>query len=584
MRLVSQTITLRKTLGYACVLTVFLLTTLTICTFSSGSTNPLQLTQLNLDLPAAAQQAPVTGQLPGDTKLNVRVTFKLNQSTMQQAQQQGVQPDKPSKAEQWANKLGISDDTYQKIKNFFNLGGVELNLSKLRTHLSVTAKASTLAKILHTQFVERSYQDRTFYSPDPKKPPQVPQFLADSIDAVTGLDNFSSKPTHDFTFQPFESQSSTRQSRSAQDCSPQDQTLFPKDVAHAYGFDQMWNNGLHGENMTVNLVEIDGALKDDVQNYFDCINFQGHLNVVNVDGAPQETLGESTLDIEMIAVLARSSNISVYQTNASNQNSDIWSQVNDELQQILNDNANKTTGGGVVSISLGAGEGEVSGANMKAIDSSIRQLVEVEHLMVFVASGDCGAFTTGKYGQLAVSYPASDPYAISVGGTILQIDQNQNRAKEVVWSDGSNSGSCKNQWGSGGGNSTKFKRPSWQDASGVNNKYSKNMRQLPDVSAVAYGLAVYYQGQWGAVGGTSAAAPIWATALALIHQGMIKEKKSFNASPETLYKIAKQSRGARPYQDITQGDNLYYPATSGWDYATGLGTPNVQEIYKAMKG
>jgi kumamolisin len=27
--------------------------------------------------------------------------------------------------------------------------------------------------------------------------------------------------------------------------------------------------------------------------------------------------------------------------------------------------------------------------------------------------------------------------------------------------------------------------------------------------------------------------------------------------------------------DVTNGNNLYYTATPGWDYTTGLGTPNL---------
>jgi hypothetical protein len=56
--------------------------------------------------------------------------------------------------------------------------------------------------------------------------------------------------------------------------------------------------------------------------------------------------------------------------------------------------------------------------------------------------------------------------------------------------------------------SSLFGRPAWQMANGVTNGYSNGCRQLPDVSAVADQLAVYFQGQWGAVAGTSASAPI----------------------------------------------------------------------------
>jgi kumamolisin len=312
-----------------------------------------------------------------------------------------------------------------------------------------------------------------------------------------------------------------------------------------------------------------------------CIQFKGHFSVSNVDGKPSEALGESTLDIKMVAGLARSINIVVYQTDANSTN-DVWVNVNDELQQIINDNTDNASAGSVVSISLGAAEGEISSDDMRAIDSSIQQLTRVEHMTVFIASGDCGAFTSRVYGNLAVSFPASDQWAVSVGGTILSTDGNQNRAREVVWSDSSNRFQCKNRWGSGGGNSILFKRPDWQNAPGVNNQYSRGSRQLPDLSAAAFALAVYFQGRWGSVGGTSAAAPIWATGLALVNEGTMQQVSNFVYSPQLFYHVAQNSGGLHPYYDVTQGNNLYYPATPGWDFATGLGTPNLADFYQAV--
>ena len=154
-----------------------------------------------------------------------------------------------------------------------------------------------------------------------------------------------------------------------------------------------------------------------------------------------------------------------------------------------------------------------------------------------------------------------------------------------VWSDSSNRSSCKNAWGSGGGNSTVFQRPGWQNASGVNNRYSHNNRQLPDVSAAAYGLAVYFQGRWGAVGGTSAAAPIWAAGLVLVNQGMLQQIHKLANLPSTaqqFYSVADKSSGANPYYDVTRGNNLYYPATPGWDFSSGLGTPNLADFYQVI--
>lgn len=548
---------------------------------SCGTPAPLQFTTINLGIPADALNSPVVGPLPDNTQLHVRITFKINSKVLNQMANQKIQPGKRSNLENFANKLGIDDATYQKIKDFFSPAGIALKLSKLRTHLAIDAKASTFARLLQTKFVIHKYNGRTFYAP--ATPPKIPQFLAGSLDAITGLDNYSSAPQHLSALSPlhFNTRSGalTKQ-HPAQDCYPVENTLLPRDVAHAYSYDQLWGRGLHGENMTVNLVEIDGAYRSDIQNYLDCIQFKGQFSVINVDGSPSEALGESTLDIQMVAGLARSINIKVYQTDGS-ANDDIWVHVNDMLQQIIDDNTSNANSGSVVSISLGAAEGEISADDVRAIDSSLQQLTRAEHMTVFVASGDCGAFTSQVYGDLAVSFPASDPWAVSVGGTILSVDKGQNRAREVVWSDGSNRFQCKNRWGSGGGNSAVFKRPDWQSASGVDNQYTHGARQLPDVSAAAFALAVYFQGQWGSVGGTSAAAPIWATGLALVNEGTMQQVGKFAYSPQLFYR-ATNNNGLHSYYDVTQGNNLYYPATPGWDFATGLGTPNLADFYQAV--
>lgn len=544
---------------------------------SCGTPAPLQFTTIDLHLPAQALNAPVVGPLPDATPMRVGITFKVSQSVLDHFAKQKIQPGHPSGLEQFANQIGIDDATYQKIKDFFNLGGIGLQLSKLRTHLTITAKAKTFARLLQTNFVTHKLNNRTFFAP--AKPPKLPKFLVDSMAAITGLDNYSAPPQTGLIPQQLQSQRSQRQP--TQDCNALDQTLLPKEVAHAYGYDQLWNRGWHGENMTVNLVEIDGFDSNDVQNYFDCINFQGKLNTADIDGAPTQSLGESTLDIEMVAGLARSVNINDYETDG-NADYDTWTQVDDILQQIINDNTNNASAGSVVSISLGTAEGDITQDDRVAIDKSIQILTQVEHMTVFVASGDCAAFTDRVYRSLSVSFPASDPWATSVGGTYLSINGNQNRANEAAWSDGSNLRTCKNQWGSGGGLSEVYGRPNWQNAPGVNNQYSRGSRQIPDIAAAAYALAVYYNGQWGAVGGTSAAAPIWAAGIALVNEGLIKQIGKYAYSPSMFYLAANKNGGMHPFYDVTRGNNLYYPATTGWDYTTGLGTPNLADFYMVV--
>lgn len=530
----------------------------------------VEMASLDLGVPAVALHSPVIGSLSDNTPMHVGITFKVSQSLLNSLDHQNHQTSQPSHLEQFANKLGISDETYQKFKDFFNLAGLKLQLSKLHTHLAVNGKASLFAKVFSTHFVQHTFQGRTFFAPD--KAPQVPRFLADSIEAVTGLDNYSSPPQHTVTpLTPALSGQHTNQA--APDCSPPGSVLLPKEVAGAYGFEQLWNRGWHGENMTVNLVEIDGFYDADLQNYLDCINFQGHIKVVDIDNSPTEAAGESTLDLEMIAGLARSINIVDYETGVVS-DYDAWTQINDELQQIIDDNVNNANKGGVVSISLGINEFRMSASDVRAINQSLQVLTQVEHMRVFVASGDCGAFASGVYHDLSVAFPASDPWATAVGGTVLHITGNGQRASEVVWSDDANHSRCGNRWGSGGGESQLYARLPWQQGS--------NHRHIPDVSAAAFNLAVYFNGEWVPVGGTSAAAPIWATGMALVNQGLISQLHTFTAAPQLFYDVANGRGGPSAYFDVTQGDNLYYPAHPGWDYSTGLGSPNLGSFYQVL--
>ena len=548
----------------------FSLTSLVSC----NQPPPPQYTSINLGIPAAVLQSPVKGPLPDATLLHVGITFKIDPRLLHQTDRQRIQPGQPSPPA----GLGIDNGVFAKIKAFFQ--GLDLHLSKLRTYVSFQAKAGTLARLLQTKFVIHLYKGRMFYAP--ATPPKVPSFLANSIDAITGLDNYSKPPLHALTMHFSHPQGPHTPQPRAQDCSPAAQTLVPEDIAGAYGFNTLWQRGLHGENMTINLVETDGSYQDDIQNYLSCVHFKGHLSFVDIDGGPSDEEGESTLDVQMVAGLASAASIVVYQTDG-NASDDPWVQVNDELQKILDNNTSNANAGSVVSISLGIDEADITSDDVRALDSSLQQLTKVEHMTVFVASGDCAAFADGTFGDLSVSFPASDPWAVAVGGTVLSVNDQHQRTNEVAWSQfPPNIFHCKNSWGSGGGISSLFPRPGWQMGPGVQNKYSNGKRQVPDVSAVAYNLAVYFQGQWTAVGGTSAAAPIWAAGQALVNEDTIQHLHTFGYSPQLYYTVANKHTGGNAYFNVTSGNNLYYPATPGWNYPTGFGTPNLVSFDQAV--
>jgi subtilase family serine protease len=184
----------------------------------------------------------VTGKLPDSTVLHIGITFKIDPRLLHQADQQQLQPGQPSPPA----GLGIDNGIFAKIKAFFQ--GIDLQLSKLRTCVSFQAKAGTLVRLLQTAFVIHLYKGRTFYAPS--TPPKVPTDFAYTIAAITGLDNYSQPPSHylHITYP----QASHVSQHTALDCSPDNQTLTVGDVARAYGYNQLWQRGLHGENMTIN--------------------------------------------------------------------------------------------------------------------------------------------------------------------------------------------------------------------------------------------------------------------------------------------------------------------------------------------
>jgi subtilase family serine protease len=190
---------------------------------------------------------------------------------------------------------------------------------------------------------------------------------------------------------------------------------------------------------------------------------------------------------------------------------------------------------------------------------------------IYSAAGDNGADDNGS--SLSVDDPSSQPYVVGVGGTKLTIASGGAYQSETTWNGGSSSNGA-----GGGGVSTVWTIPSWQaNAATGKTLGSTTMRNVPDVSLNAdptTGYAIYYGGQWTVYGGTSCAAPLWAAFTALVNQQRISNGKGAIGFPNgLLYQLG--SRYETDFHDIADGStNLYYPAVTGYDDATGLGTIN----------
>lgn len=227
------------------------------------------------------------------------------------------------------------------------------------------------------------------------------------------------------------------------------------------------------------------------------------------------------------------------------------------------------TEGTVKTASFSAGECELL-AGVTGFTTSLDQVLAqaaAQGQSLFVSSGDNGSFCTAfvgingiPAGIPGVEYPASSPYAVGVGGTTVTaglLPAPGAYTGEVTW------------YGGGGGLSYFETKPDYQTSP------VPVLRGVPDVALDAdplTGYEVIVSGQKQVIGGTSASAPAWNGywARALGARGAL----GF-AGPR-LY-------GAKAgFHDIVVGSNGLYPATPGYDYTTGLGTPDVAALIPAL--
>ncbi len=173
---------------------------------------------------------------------------------------------------------------------------------------------------------------------------------------------------------------------------------------------------------------------------------------------------------------------------------------------------------------------------------------------------------------------------LSVGGTMID------GGDEVVWWQSPGRRTGQGGGSTGGGVSTIFKRPSWQDVNVSSlNPGGIDGRVLPDITALA-GPPYYdliFEGQVAPNGGTSASAPLWAALLARIAAA---GKKAAFLAPLLYQKGASgKPRGADACVDIVKGENASHPqpgigykAEPGFDAVSGWGAPNGEKLLESL--
>lgn len=360
--------------------------------------------------------------------------------------------------------------------------------------------------------------------------------------------------------------------------------FLPQELAAAYHFP---NNG--GAGQTIGILEFGGKIiASDLEAFATAAQLSKVASVeqVNVDTlSPQDAndpdaTGEVMLDVEVVAAICPDAKVVGYFSNFTERG---WV---DCLDGAIHDATRKP---GILSVSWGLAEGEDiwTAQAMQTVNDALQEAA-VLGIPVCFASGDDGSDDQVQDGLAHVDFPSSSPFVLCVGGTSL----NKKNNTEVVWKEGD--GLRKDQGGSGGGGvSTVFPRPTWQQAINITSVNPGKMqgRVVPDVSANAAGNTGYFtvaNGSQGIVGGTSAAAPLWAALLARLNTA---RNKTVGFITPLLYQ-ANPKTGGKPLgqaalKDITKGDNKTahaggYSAGPGFDAASGWGSPDGNKLQQML--
>jgi subtilase family serine protease len=324
----------------------------------------------------------------------------------------------------------------------------------------------------------------------------------------------------------------------------------PAQIRHGYGFDQLAATGA-GQKIAIVDAYGNASIQSDMDTF--CAQFGLPATTVQILGTnPGTDTGwalETALDVEWAHAIAPGATIILSVARSSG--------INDLLSAV---DAAVSAGATVVSMSWGAAE--FSGVS--TYDSHFNKA----GVTFTASSGDNGA---------GLEWPAVSPYVVSVGGTTLTLDSNNDRVSETAWS------------GSGGGISSYVAIPSYQSG-----WQSNAGRGVPDVSYLAdpnTGVLVYdsVNGGWFVVGGTSAGAPQWAAAIALANQLRLASGASaIGAANPSIYSKAKGST-TTPYSvsptyfyDVSSGNNGTYTAAPPYDFVTGVGSLVANTLLPAL--
>ena len=449
-----------------------------------------------------------------------------------------------------------------------------------RMLLDVRGKVSDIEKAFHVtlQTYQHPTENRQFYAPDVEPTVEAGLPILD----VAGLSDFA-LPRPMLHRKPANAKPCPRQAPASG--SGPNSNYLGNDFRNAYAP----GVSLTGAGQMVGLLELDGYYSNDIVSYETLAGLTNvpliNVDVTNANGTPGSGVDEVSLDIEMaIAMAPGLAAVVVFEAGSSVNTATAFDDI---LDSMASSNQIKQ-----FSSSWGyTGGGHRGYPDPNTTMDGWFEKMATQGQSFFQASGDGDAWVN------PIMVPADSPYVTSVGGTTLFMNGiGASYNSETVWNEGDlgaqNAWSANGDgyWGSGGGSSTVYSIPYWQQGiSNSSNHASATKRNIPDVALTANDVWVIYgNGQSGAFGGTSCAAPLWAGFTALINQQAASNSTSVGFINPAVYSLGESTSYSSIFNDITTGNNTNAQSTnlffaiSGYDLCTGWGTPNGQGLINAL--
>ena len=366
----------------------------------------------------------------------------------------------------------------------------------------------------------------------------------------------------------------------------------PNQVNSAYGLSSLHGKGLKGQGQRLALIEIDGFSRSDLETAGACFGYTPPptpVKLINLKAPPPVGV-ETTLDLQVISASAPNLS-SIRVTETANTNSSLVQAFASAIE------APASYRPSVISASLGQCEATQAGAQpfFNQMERTLKSAAAAG-ISVVASTGDTGSTGCTEAGNSAalpvqsVQYPSSSPWVTAVGGTNISLSAANKITEEIVWNNSPTPFGA-----STGGYSLLFGKPSWQTGPGVGS--GNLVRSTPDIALLADsvpGYPIYCAasdcfGGWRNTGGTSAATPLFASAVLIANQqAKAAGQAQLGFLNRTIYKLAaKSSTRTKVFRDVTKVGNdlgkLIGPsftatgccaATKYYDRASGWGSVN----------